>query len=56
MVISLERRQGEVGKAQRESILVGGNNGAFLIISLRFYLYICGKSSAVGVLPGEEAG
>jgi hypothetical protein len=56
LVLSLERRQGEVGKAQCESILVGRDDGAFLIIILRFYLYICGKSPTVGVLPGEEAG
>jgi hypothetical protein len=55
-VLSLERRQGEVGKAQCKSILVGGYDGAFLVISLSFYLYICDKSSTVGVLPGEEAG
>jgi hypothetical protein len=56
LVFSLERRQAEVGKTQCNGILVGGNNGAFLIISLRFYLYICDKSPTVGVLPGEEAG
>jgi hypothetical protein len=51
----VERRQTEVCKAQCKSILVVGGDGAFLIILLRFYLYICGKSPTVGVLPGEEA-
>ncbi len=51
MVLYLERRQGEVCKAQCKSILIGRDDGAFLIISLRFYLYIYDKSPTVGALP-----